>query len=106
LTSPRGLINEYEPAATARVSWVTSTTTHDTQKDANRAHVRLRGPGERANAQLKTWRILRKLRCCPRRAGRLANAIHVMQTYEITAGVVRHRQMQPRDSAAAVVAVQ
>ncbi len=22
-------------------------------------------PGERANAQLKTWRILRKLRCCP-----------------------------------------
>lgn len=35
------------------------------QKDANRAHARLRGPGERANAQLKTWRILRKLRCCP-----------------------------------------
>jgi len=24
-------------------------------------------PGERANAQLKTWRILRKIRCCPRR---------------------------------------
>jgi hypothetical protein len=24
------------------------------QKDANRAHARLRGPGERANAQLKT----------------------------------------------------
>jgi len=23
------------------------------------------GPGERANAQLKSWRILRKLRCCP-----------------------------------------
>jgi len=29
------------------------------------AHVRLRGPGDRANAQLKSWRILRKLRCCP-----------------------------------------
>lgn len=28
------------------------------QKDANRAHARLRGPGERANAQLKSWRIL------------------------------------------------
>ena len=28
-------------------------------KDANRAHVKLRSPGERANAQLKTWRILR-----------------------------------------------
>ena len=35
------------------------------QKDANRAHARLRSPGERANAQLKAWRILRKLRCCP-----------------------------------------
>jgi len=56
------------------------------QKDANRAHARLRGPGERANAQLKTWRILRKLRCCPRRAGRLAKAIHVLQNYEVTAG--------------------
>jgi DDE superfamily endonuclease/Helix-turn-helix of DDE superfamily endonuclease len=41
------------------------------QKQANRAHVRLRAPGERANAQLKTWRILRELRCCPwRRATR------------------------------------
>ncbi len=37
----------------------------ESQKDANRAHARLRGVGERANAQLKTWRILRKLRCCP-----------------------------------------
>jgi len=35
------------------------------QKAANRAHAKLRGPGERANAQLKTWCILRKLRCCP-----------------------------------------
>lgn len=31
------------------------------QKQANRAHAKLRGPGERANAQLKSWRILRKL---------------------------------------------
>ena len=49
------------------------------QKDANRAHAKLRAPGERANAQLKTWRILRKLRCCPWRAGQLAKAIHVLQ---------------------------
>jgi hypothetical protein len=35
------------------------------QKDANRGHAKLRGPRERANAQLKIWRILRKLRCCP-----------------------------------------
>jgi hypothetical protein len=53
------------------------------QKDANRAHARLRAPGERANAQLKSWRILRKLRCCPWRAGQLAKAIHVLQTREI-----------------------
>ena len=52
------------------------------QKDANRAHARLRAPGERANAQLKTWRILRKLRCCPWRAGQLAKAIHVLQIRE------------------------
>lgn len=52
-------------------------------KDANRAHARLRAPGERANAQLKSWRILRKLRCCPWRAGQLAKAIHVLQTREI-----------------------
>ena len=52
------------------------------QKAANRAHAKLRGPGERANAQLKTWRILRKLRCCPWQAGQLAKAIHVLQTRE------------------------
>jgi len=53
------------------------------QKDANRAHARLRAPGERANAQLKSWPILRKLRCCPWRAGQLAKAIHVLQAREI-----------------------
>jgi hypothetical protein len=56
------------------------------QTDANRAHARLRGPGERANAQLKTWRILRKLRASPRHAGRLAKAIHVLQNYELANG--------------------
>jgi hypothetical protein len=53
------------------------------QKAANSAHARLRAPGERANAQLKTWGILRKLRCCPWRAGQIAKAIHVLQTREI-----------------------
>jgi hypothetical protein len=53
------------------------------QKNANRAHAQLRSPGERANAQLKTWYILRKLRCCPWRAGQLAKAIHVLQAREI-----------------------
>ena len=56
------------------------------QKQANKAHARLRSLGERANAQLKTWRILLKLRCCPWRAGELAKAIHVPQIRETDAG--------------------
>jgi hypothetical protein len=36
-------------------------------------------PGERANAQLKTWDILDKLRCCPWKAGQLAKAIHALR---------------------------
>jgi hypothetical protein len=48
------------------------------QTDANRAHARLRGPGERANAQLKYWRILHKVRVSPRGVGRLAKAINVL----------------------------
>lgn len=55
----------------------------ESQKAANRAHARLRAPGERANAQLKSWRVLRKLRCCPWKAGQIAKAIHVLQTREI-----------------------
>jgi hypothetical protein len=51
------------------------------QKEANRAHARLRAPGERANAQLKVWKILTKLRCCPWRAGKLAKAIHALQLH-------------------------
>lgn len=58
----------------------------ESQKDANRAHARVRGPGERANAQLKHWRILRKLRCSTHRTGRLAKAIHVLQNYEAATG--------------------
>jgi hypothetical protein len=52
------------------------------EKKANRAHAKLRAPGERANAQLKTWKILTKLRCCPWKAGQLAKAIHVLQNRE------------------------
>jgi hypothetical protein len=54
----------------------------DPLKEANRAHAKLRAPGERANAQLKAWGILRKLRCCPWRAGKLAKAILVLQLRE------------------------
>jgi hypothetical protein len=55
----------------------------ESQKQANKAHAKLRAPGERANAQLKGWHILRKLRCCPWQAGRIAKAIHVLQAREI-----------------------
>jgi DDE superfamily endonuclease len=53
------------------------------QKAANSAHAKLRAPGERANAQLKAWHILRKLRCCPWRAGQIAKAIHVLQACDV-----------------------
>ena len=55
----------------------------ESQKAANRAHATLRSPGGRANAQLKTWHILRKLRCCPWQAGQLAKAIGVLQAREM-----------------------
>jgi DDE superfamily endonuclease len=58
----------------------------ESQKDANRAHAKLRAPGERANAQLKAWKILTRLRCCPWRAGQIAKAILVLQIYEVKAG--------------------
>jgi hypothetical protein len=48
------------------------------QREVNAAHARQRGPGERANAQLKSWRILRKIRCCPRRATPLVKAVLVL----------------------------
>jgi hypothetical protein len=54
----------------------------ESQKQARKAHAKLRSPGERANAQLKTWRILRKLRSCPWRAGQLAKAVDVLQASE------------------------
>ena len=48
------------------------------QKEVNAAHARQRGPGERANAQLKSWQVLRKIRSCPRRATALVNAVTVL----------------------------
>ncbi len=53
----------------------------ESQKQANRSHAKLRGPGERANAQLKSWRILRKLRCSPTKAGHIVKAIAVLQNH-------------------------
>ena len=48
------------------------------QKEVNTAHARQRGPGERVNAQLKNWRILRKIRSCPSRASDLIAAVQTL----------------------------
>jgi hypothetical protein len=48
------------------------------QKDVNAAHACQRGPGERANAQLKRWKILRKIRSCPTRTTDLINAVQAL----------------------------
>ncbi|KUL39428.1 transposase family protein [Actinoplanes awajinensis] len=52
------------------------------QKTVNRAHAKIRAPGERAIATLKTWKILSKLRCCPRRATAIVQAILVLHHVE------------------------
>jgi hypothetical protein len=50
------------------------------QKEVNAAHARQRGPGERVNAQLKNWRILRKIRSCPGNASNLVAAVQTLMT--------------------------
>ncbi|MEV7232352.1 transposase family protein [Polymorphospora sp. NPDC051019] len=52
------------------------------QKTVNRHHAKIRALGERAVATLKSWRILTKLRCCPRRATAIVQAILVLQAAE------------------------
>jgi hypothetical protein len=52
------------------------------QKDVNRAHVKLRARGERAIATLKIWKLLVKLRWCPRRAIAIVQAILVLHHVE------------------------
>jgi hypothetical protein len=46
----------------------------------NRDHARLRAPGERAFARLKSWRIMRRTRSSTRRISRTVQAIHVLLT--------------------------
>ncbi len=48
------------------------------QKEVNAAHARRRGPGERVNAELKNWKILRKIRSCPGRADELVAAVQTL----------------------------
>jgi hypothetical protein len=46
----------------------------------NRDHTRLRTLGERAIAQLKSWRLLRRARCSTRRIGTIVQAVHTLLT--------------------------
>lgn len=46
----------------------------------NRDHARLRAPGERAFAQPKSWRLLRRARCSTRRISTVVQAIHTLLT--------------------------
>jgi hypothetical protein len=48
------------------------------QKDVNTAHARRRGPGERVKAELKNWRILRKIRSSPSNADKLIAAVQTL----------------------------
>jgi len=47
------------------------------QKTDNHGHAKIRARDERAIATLKTSKVLTKLRCCPRRATAIAQAILV-----------------------------
>ena len=47
----------------------------DGKRAVNRSHAKIRAVGERANAVLKGWRLLRKLRCSPSRTTPLVQAI-------------------------------
>lgn len=48
------------------------------QKEVNTAHARQRGPGERVNAELKNWKILRKIRASPSHGTVLINAVQTL----------------------------
>jgi hypothetical protein len=50
----------------------------DNQRDVNAAHARRRGPRERVNAELKNWKILRKIRSSPSRAAELVTAVQTL----------------------------
>ena len=50
----------------------------NSQKQVNTAHARQRGPGERANAELKNWKVLRKIRSSPSRADQLVAAVQTL----------------------------
>lgn len=59
------------------------------QKAVNRAHAKIRACGERAIAILKTWKVLAKLRCCPRRATATATVQAIIVLHHVEANRYR-----------------
>ncbi|MEW2426353.1 transposase family protein [Streptomyces nigra] len=49
-------------------------------QQSNRDHARFRAPGERASAQLKSWRILQRARCSTHRIGTIIKTVHTLLT--------------------------
>ncbi len=52
----------------------------ENEKAYNGAHARMRAYGERSNAQLKSWRVLTRLRCSPERATTIVAAVATLIT--------------------------
>jgi hypothetical protein len=68
ITDYDSALEQPRPAAVHRVR----------EQGRHHGHARRRGPGERVNAELKNWRILRKIRSCPRRAAELVAAVQTL----------------------------
>lgn len=52
------------------------------EKAVDKAHARIRCRGERADATLKTWKIVSKLRCGPSRTTAVVQAVLVVHRVE------------------------
>ena len=48
------------------------------QKQVNTPHARQRGPGERADAELKNWKVPRKIRSSPSQAAELVAVVQTL----------------------------
>ena len=70
--SRRSVLNQRSAIAFAGGAWACRFQKSVTVSDQQR------GPGERANASLKSWKILRRIRCCPLRATSLVQAVLVL----------------------------
>ncbi|MFF7438050.1 transposase family protein [Streptomyces sp. NPDC008122] len=66
--------------ATVRTSYYRRREQPEHYQQFNRDHARLRAPGERAFAQLKSWRPLRRARRSTRRIGTIGQAVHTLLT--------------------------